>query len=95
MTPTFATRWELFVLYCRRFPHYNGSLVILTVVSLTTAKFKPLIFSMSVFTFSYAANTFILLIPYDFCLSPAQFCYISMWELSHNAKQTTPTVYQK
>jgi hypothetical protein len=31
---------------------YNGSLVIWTVVSLTTAKFKPLIFSMSGFTLS-------------------------------------------
>jgi hypothetical protein len=31
---------------------YNGSLVIWTVVSLTTAKFKPLIFSTSGFTLS-------------------------------------------
>jgi hypothetical protein len=54
---------------------YNGSLVIWTVVSLTTAKFKPLIFPMSAFTFSYSANMFILMILYDLCLLPAQFCY--------------------
>jgi hypothetical protein len=29
---------------------YNGSLVFVTVVTLTTAKFKPLIFSLSDFT---------------------------------------------
>jgi hypothetical protein len=55
---------------------YNGSLVIWTVVNLTTAKFKPLIFSMSGFTLSYTANMFILVILYDFYWSPAQFCYI-------------------
>jgi hypothetical protein len=54
---------------------YNGSLVTWTVVSLTTAKFKPLVFSMSGFTLSYIANMFILMILYDFCLLPAQFCY--------------------
>jgi hypothetical protein len=35
---------------------YNGSLVTWRVVSLTAAKFKPLIFSMSGFTLFYAAN---------------------------------------
>jgi hypothetical protein len=35
---------------------YNGSLVTWMVASLTTSKFKPLIFSMSGFTFSYTAN---------------------------------------
>jgi hypothetical protein len=35
---------------------YNGSLVIRKVVSLTTVKFKPLIFSMSDFRLSYAAK---------------------------------------
>jgi hypothetical protein len=55
---------------------YNGSLVAWTVVSLTTAKLKPFIFSMSGFILSYTTNTFILMILYDFCLSPAQFCYI-------------------
>jgi hypothetical protein len=36
------------------------------VVSLTTAKFKPLIFSMSGFALSYTVNVFILMILYDF-----------------------------
>jgi hypothetical protein len=40
-------------------------------LSLTTAKFKPLILFMSGFAFSYTTNTFILTILYDFCLSPA------------------------
>jgi hypothetical protein len=35
---------------------YNGSLVTRMAVSLTTAKFKPLIFSMSRFTLSYTMN---------------------------------------
>jgi hypothetical protein len=55
---------------------HNGSLVIWTVVSLTTAKFKSLIFSISGSALSYTANAFILMILYDFCLSPAQVCYI-------------------
>jgi hypothetical protein len=42
-----------------------------TVVSLTAAKFKPLIFSTSVFALSYSANIFILMILYDFYLSAA------------------------
>jgi hypothetical protein len=37
---------------------------------------KPLIFSVSGFILFYTANMFILMILYDFCLSPAQFCYI-------------------
>jgi hypothetical protein len=44
-------------------------------LSLTTAKFKPLIFSMSGFVLSYPANMFILMILHDFCLLPAQFYY--------------------
>jgi hypothetical protein len=61
----------------------NDCLVIWTGVSLTTSKFKPLIFSMSGFTLSYTTNMFILMIPYDFCLFPAQFCYIIiyMWKV--------------
>jgi hypothetical protein len=51
---------------------YNGSLVTWTVISLTTAKFKPLIFYMSGFALSYTANMFGLIIVYDFCLSSAQ-----------------------
>jgi hypothetical protein len=38
---------------------YNGTLVTWTVVSLVTAMFKPLIFSMAVLALSYAANMFI------------------------------------
>jgi hypothetical protein len=33
----------------------------------------PLIFSLSGFVLSYAANIFIFMILYDFCLLPAQF----------------------
>jgi hypothetical protein len=44
---------------------YNGSLVIWMILSVITAKFKPLIFSM-----------FILMTMHDFFLSPAQFYYI-------------------
>jgi hypothetical protein len=40
---------------------YNGSLVIWTTVSLATAKFKPLIFSMSRFALSSTANIFSLM----------------------------------
>jgi hypothetical protein len=55
---------------------YNVNLVSWTGVSLTTAKFKPVIFSTADLTLSYTANTFILMIPYDFCLFLAQFYYI-------------------
>jgi hypothetical protein len=53
---------------------YNGSLVTGTVVSLATAKFKPLIFPVSRFALTYTANMFILMVFYDFCLLPTQFC---------------------
>jgi hypothetical protein len=64
---------------------YSGSLDAWTVVSLTTAKFKSLIFSVSGFALSYTANMLILTILYDFCLSTAQFCYIIIyiWNVSH------------
>jgi hypothetical protein len=58
---------------------YNGSLTTWTVLSLTTAKFKPLKFFTSAFAFSYTANMFILIILYDFCLLPAQFYYIIVY----------------
>jgi hypothetical protein len=58
---------------------YNGILVTWTVVSLTIAKFKPLLFSMSGFALSYTATMFILTILYDFCLSLAQFRYIIVY----------------
>jgi hypothetical protein len=50
----------------------NGSLIVWTVVSLTTAKFKPLVFPMSGFALFYTANMFILVILYDFCLSKSK-----------------------
>jgi hypothetical protein len=52
---------------------YNGNLFAWTVVSLTTAKFKPLTFCVPGFTLSYTTNMFILMILYYFCLSPALF----------------------
>jgi hypothetical protein len=55
---------------------YNGRLVTWMVISLITAMFKPLIFSMSGFTLSCTVNILILMILCDFCLLPAQFCYI-------------------
>jgi hypothetical protein len=66
-------KWKLHILF------YNDSLVIWTVVSLNTTKFKPLIFYMSGFTLSYTANMLILMILYDFCLSPAQIRYIIIY----------------
>jgi hypothetical protein len=44
------------------------SLVAWKVVSLNAAEFKPLIFSMSDFALSYAANMFILMILYSLLL---------------------------
>jgi hypothetical protein len=46
---------------------------------LTTAKFKPLIFSMSGFTLSYTANMSILIILDDIRLLPAQLYYIIVY----------------
>jgi hypothetical protein len=54
--------------------HYNDSLDTWTVVHMTTAKFKPLILSVSGFAFSSVANIFMILD--DFCLLPALFCYV-------------------
>jgi hypothetical protein len=58
---------------------YNGSLVTSTVVSLTAAKFKPLIFSVPGFALLYAANIFSLMNLYDFWLLPAQFYHIIVY----------------
>jgi hypothetical protein len=58
---------------------YNGRLVTWTILSLITAKFKPLMFSLSGFALSYTTNMFILMIMYDFCLLSAQFCYIIIY----------------
>jgi hypothetical protein len=65
------------------------SLVTWMVMRLTAAKFKTLIFSMSGFTLSYAANMFILIILYDFCLLSAQFSsynhiHMEGWKLYAN-----------
>jgi hypothetical protein len=58
---------------------YNGILVTWTVVSLTTAKFKLLILSVSGFALFYTANMFILMILYDFWWLSASFCYIIVY----------------
>jgi hypothetical protein len=47
---------------------YNSSLFTWTVVYLTAAKFKPLIFTVSGFALSNVANICIFMILYDFCL---------------------------
>jgi hypothetical protein len=47
---------------------YNSSLITWTVVCLTAAKFKPLIFPVSGFALSNVANICIFMISYDFCL---------------------------
>jgi hypothetical protein len=57
----------------------NGSLVSWTVVSLIAAKFKPFIFYISGVVLFYAANKFIPVILYDFCLLPTHFCYIIVY----------------
>jgi hypothetical protein len=52
---------------------YKGIFVTWTAVTWIAAKFKPLLFSRSLFAVSYARNMFIILILYDSCVSPAQF----------------------
>jgi hypothetical protein len=74
-----ACYWRLFFLHniqvlCR-YRLCKADHAYLMAVSMTTAKFKPLTFYMSGFAFSYTTNMFILIILYDFCLLPAQFCY--------------------
>jgi hypothetical protein len=59
---------------------YNGSLVTWTVVSLITARFKPLIFSIYGFALFYTANTFILIILYGF---PLVACTIPLYNRIH------------
>jgi hypothetical protein len=49
---------------------YNSILFTWTVVCLTAAKFKPLIFPVSLFALSNVANICIFMIFYDFCLLP-------------------------
>jgi hypothetical protein len=58
---------------------YNGYVVTWKVLRLTTAKIKPLVFSVIGFTFSDVANICIFLILYDLCLLPAQFRYLNVY----------------
>jgi hypothetical protein len=55
---------------------YYGSLDTWTVVHMTAAKFNPLIFSVSGFALSNAANISIFMILYGFCLLPAWVCHV-------------------
>jgi hypothetical protein len=64
---------------CLSYLCYSGFLVTRTVACLTTAKFKPVIFSVSGFCLFYVTKVFILTILYDFCLLPTQFCYIIVY----------------
>jgi hypothetical protein len=50
---------------------YNSSLETWTVVHLTAAKFKPLMFYVLGFALPYIADICIFMILYDFCLLPA------------------------
>jgi hypothetical protein len=64
---------------------YNGSLVNWTVVILTAAKFKPFIFSVS------GSRLFVLMVLYDLCLWPAQFCciIIYIWQVRQSQRYYT------
>jgi hypothetical protein len=72
---------------------YDGSLVTWTVVSLTAAKFKSLIFSMSGFSCYDVANICIFVLLYDLCLFPAQSHYviINTWYLESHVQLTDRT----
>jgi hypothetical protein len=60
----------LLTVYC------NSSPDTWTVVSLTSVRFKPLIFSVSGFCLPYAANIFFITTLYGFCCLPAPFRYV-------------------
>jgi hypothetical protein len=66
----------------------------LNILKLDHAMIKPLIFSMFGFTLSYIASISILMIVYDFCLLPLQFCgiiiYIRMVECVQIAEHCAP-----
>jgi hypothetical protein len=72
---------------------YNGRLV--TVVSLTAAKFKLLIFTVSGFALFCSANMFILIIVYDFCLLFTQLSYIIvyLWKFESSVEQLSGPAY--
>jgi hypothetical protein len=63
---------------------YYGSLDSWTVVHMTAATFKPLIFSMSGLALANVANIFISMVLDDFCLLPAwiRLCHLQL--LAHN-----------
>jgi hypothetical protein len=65
--------------------HYNDSLITWTVVHMTAAKLKPLIFSISGFALSNVKNIFIFMILDDFCLLSAWLYYviINVWNLEN------------
>jgi hypothetical protein len=55
---------------------YNGCLVTWSAIRLTIVKLKPLIFSVSGFSYSDVVNICIFMILYDLYLLPAQFRYL-------------------
>jgi hypothetical protein len=66
----------------------NGSLVTWTVVSLTSAKFEPHIFSVMGFALSSISNIWIMMISYDFCVLPPWFCYeiVNVWSFEKHVQ---------
>jgi hypothetical protein len=67
---------------------YNGSLVTRTVVCLTAAKYKPLVFSVTGFALSNGANIFIIMILHDLCLLPGDS--LRYFTVSYNFLARTP-----
>jgi hypothetical protein len=74
----------MYLMLQRQLSHFIG-------LSLTAAKFKPLISSMSGFAFSYITNMFILIISYDFRLSPAQLLYNHIHTENDNCQRQSHT----
>jgi hypothetical protein len=62
---------------------YYNSLDTWTVVRSTSAKFKPLIFSVLGFALHYIADIHIFIIVYNLCLLPAWLCNIivNVWNI--------------
>jgi hypothetical protein len=56
----------------RQLSHLNGR-------KLDHRQVKSFIISVSDFILSYTANTFILIILFDFCRLPVQLCYIIVY----------------
>jgi hypothetical protein len=75
VSPSFANQiMPLELMLQGQLSHLNGC-------KLSHRKLKPHVFCMSGFTLSYTANVVILAILYEFCLLPAQFCYIIVYIL--------------